>query len=126
MKLIYESDFKNERIVDEYKLMYQSINMFVGTENQCYMTLQNSQSQSADFALKNGYSITKTGKQIPDSRITVTIARDANHLSHTIEFEYNGSTCRVLKNAVFGTPPFEKGKQIDIDAFYAWKVNDDV
>jgi hypothetical protein len=72
--------FPNDTKVDEYQLTHKGKIIFTGTENRCYMKLQNSQSQSADWAMKNdGWKVEQTGKQIDDPIIEV----EAVKMKHT-------------------------------------------
>lgn len=46
-----------------YTLIRKGIIQFIGTENECYITLQKSQSQSADWAMKyEGWSVQPFGQ----------------------------------------------------------------
>lgn len=115
--------FENEKTVDEHQLTHKGEVIFVGTSSQCYMKLQQSQSQSADWAIKHeGWKVEPTGKQMPDPRITVTITENSNRLNNTVRFEYRGKEYRVRKDAIYAHPELTKGQQVDIDSNYAFEL----
>jgi hypothetical protein len=114
--------FENDRKVPEYKLIHKGDIVFTGTNNQCYVKLQRSQSQSADWAIKyDGWEVEPTGNEIDDPRITVTVAKDADWTDSRILFEYRGKQYLITKAAIYGVgSSFTKGETIEVNSEYAY------
>jgi hypothetical protein len=112
--------FPNDTKVDEYQLTHKGKIIFTGTENRCYMKLQNSQSQSADWAMKNdGWKVEQTGKQIDDPIIEVEAVK---MFLNVLTFKYRGETYRITKDAVYGHLGLLKpGDKVKVDSHYAMK-----
>lgn len=108
--------FPNDNKVKEFELSHKGESIYIGTVDECYMRLQDSQSQSADWAMKNdGWKIEPTGNLMDDPDIEVEVVK---LFLNVLTFKYLGETYEVRKDVVYGSIP-EPGKKVRINSFYA-------
>jgi hypothetical protein len=89
-----------EKLVPEYVLTHNGEVIFKGTENNCYLKLQRSQSQSATWAMKyEGWDVQPTGKQIENSIVELPIIKLYGY--SPVVF-YKGKLMIVDRRAMYG------------------------
>lgn len=112
--------FENDRKVAEHELTHKGEIIFTGTVDQCYMKLQQVQSQSAHWATTyEGWKVEPTGNEIDDPKITVTVLKDVNWLNSVVPFTYRGKVYHIRRDAVYGQGSFTAGQTVDVDSHYA-------
>jgi hypothetical protein len=105
-----------ETTVNEYVLTCKGKEIFKGTKNECYVKLQSSQSQSADWAMKyEGWNVKPTGKQIKNPIVILTCVKLYGYKPVVV---FKGKLMIVDPRAMYGHPSVEVGDLVKADSKY--------
>lgn len=114
-----KTPLENSVKVAEHIITHNGKEVFKGTQNQCYIVLQRSQSQSAQHAIRyEGWKVAATGEEMSDSVLEVTIKKVE---MSTITFDHNGVEYYITKDAVYASRgDLKAGAVVKVDTYHAY------